>query len=110
MAFLVFTTLPKPVAARALARKILLRRLAACAHIAPAGESHYWWKGRMENAREVAVTFKTTKKALPLLLRTLKQLHPYETPEILAVRVAAGNPGYLRWLETETRPHSTLDL
>ncbi len=102
-AVVVFTTAPSQTIARKLARILLAKRLAVCAHLAPAGESHYWWKGKQEKAREVAMTLKTSKKALPSLIRTLKQTHPYETPEILAIRVDAGHPAYLKWLETEVR-------
>ncbi len=101
-AFLVFSTAPNRAAARKIARTVLNMRLAACAHLAPAGESHYGWKGRLERAREIMLTFKTSKKALPLLMRTLKKVHPYETPEILAVRVDCGDPAYLKWLISET--------
>lgn len=100
---MVFSTAPSAAVARKLADVVLKKRLAACAHLAPAGESRYWWKGKLERAREVAMVFKTTRKALPSLMRTLKQSHPYETPEILAVRVDDGHPAYLKWLSAETR-------
>jgi len=102
-AVIVFTTAPSRTIARKLARILLAKRLTACAHLAPAGESHYWWKGKQERAREVAMTLKTSKKALPSLIRTFKQIHPYETPEILAIRVDTGHPAYLKWLQNETR-------
>ena len=102
-ACLVLSTAPNRSTARQIAKKILKEKLAACVHLAPVGESHYWWKGRLEKAREVAMTFKTSKNALPFLMRTLKQIHPYETPEILAVRVDAGDPDYLKWISGETK-------
>lgn len=103
-ASILLTTVPTRSVALKIARRILQARLAACVHIAPAGESHYWWKGRLEKARELVLIFKTTKKTLPALLRTLKQSHPYETPELLALHVNAGDPAYLRWLSEETTP------
>ena len=102
--FLVFTTVPNRTIAQKMVRQILAKHLAACAHMTPPGESHYWWKGSLQKAREVAITFKTAKKALPSLLRTLKDIHPYETPEILAVRADYGNPAYLEWVKQETHP------
>ncbi len=103
-AFLVFSTAPNKAAALRLIHPLLQKRLAACAHIGAPGESHYWWKGHLEKTREVTIIFKTTKKALPSLLRTIKQTHPYETPEILAVRVDCGNASYLAWLQREILP------
>ena len=102
-ACLVLSTAPNRSTARQIAKKILKEKLAACVQLAPVGESHYWWKGRLEKASEVAMTFKTSKKALPFLMRTLKQIHPYETPEILAVRVDDGSASYLKWLMEATR-------
>ena len=101
-AFMVFSTAPNRVVAGRIARAVLNKRLAACVHLAPTGESHYWWKGKLEHAREIILTFKTSKKALPLLVRTLKKVHPYETPEILVVRMDDGHPAYLKWLISET--------
>jgi periplasmic divalent cation tolerance protein len=101
--FLVFSTAPDRATARRIARVVLGKRLAACVHLSTPGESHYWWKGKLEHARETAMLFKTSKKALPSLMRTIKQAHPYETPEILASRVDAGNNAYLKWLASEIR-------
>lgn len=100
---LIHTNAPNRTVARKLVRKLLGQKLAACAHIFPAGESLYWWKGRLETSREVAILFKTSKKALPSLIQNLKKSHPYETPEILAVRVVSGHPTYLNWVNRETK-------
>ncbi len=104
--WMVFTTVPNLAVGRKLAKEVLERRFAACIHLAPRGESHYWWKGKIEKAQEVAMIFKTSKKALPLLLHVLKDIHPYEIPEILAFRIDHGNVSYLKWLEEETNPKS----
>ena len=34
----------------------------------------------------------------------LREQHPYEVPEIIALPVAAGWGPYLRWVDNETRP------
>ncbi len=94
---LVLVTAPESRTAKRLARLALEQRLAACANIVPALESHYWWKGRVERSREVLILFKTTGR----LLRALEQLviaeHPYDTPEFVALSVSAGNKRYLQW-------------
>ncbi|MDD2707677.1 MAG: divalent-cation tolerance protein CutA [Verrucomicrobiae bacterium] len=101
--YVLLTTFPNRTAARRVASALLKKRLVACVHLAAAGESHYWWKGKLEKAGEIAATFKTAKKTLSLAIQNLKQLHPYEVPEILALRVEAGNADYLRWVQKETR-------
>lgn len=102
--YIVLTTLPSKTAALRLIRPLLKNRLIACAHLHARGESHYRWKNRIEKTREISVTLKTTKKTLPSLLRTIKQTHPYETPEILALRVRDGDVAYMEWLRQEIRP------
>lgn len=101
--WMVFTTVPNLAVGRKLAKEVLEKRFAACIHLASRGESHYWWKGKIEKAQEVAMTFKTSKKALPSLLQTLKEIHPYKTPEILAFCVDQGDASYLKWLVEETK-------
>ena len=101
--FLVFSTVTNRATARKIVQELLRKRLIACARLTPPGESHYWWKGKIEKAWEVMMILKTSKKALPLLIRTLKRLHPYQTPEILAVRIDHGHPAYLKWVINETK-------
>lgn len=95
----VLVTAPGVRVARALARGCVGERLAACAQLLCGLESHYWWKGRMERSREVLVLFKTRRSALPELERAILRQHPYETPQIVAVRLETGTPGYLDWLD-----------
>lgn len=99
---LVLTTAPSPAVARRVARSVLARRLAACVHLSPRGESHYWWKGRLEKAGEVAMTFKTARPRAKALLAAIRAAHPYEVPELLVVNADGGSAAYLRWVGEET--------
>lgn len=65
-------------------------------NLLPGVESIYRWEGKVERAGEVLAVIKTTR--YPELEAALKELHPYEVPEILALPVAAGLAGYLAWL------------
>ena len=64
----------------------------------PQVESIYWWEKKVESANETLVLFKTTADRYAALETTLRQLHPYEVPEIIAVKVEQGSPDYLRWV------------
>ena len=64
--------------------------------------SLYRWQGRVETAEEVPVLIKTSRAAYPQLEKIIRELHPYELPEIIALSVAAGLPGYLNWVVQET--------
>ena len=99
---IVFTTVPRPSVGRKIAGVLLKSRLVACVHLVPQGESIYWWKGKLERAREGMVVIKTSKKSLPKLMQILKKNHPYEVPEILAVRVDQGFRPYIDWIFKET--------
>lgn len=103
---LVFTNLPDRAAATALAREVIERRAAACVNVLGACTSVYRWQDKVEEASEVPVLFKTTDAAYPLLERTIRELHPYELPEIVAVPLSRGLPGYLDWVSAETLPGS----
>jgi periplasmic divalent cation tolerance protein len=103
-AHLVITTTPSQKEATRLTQVILKARLAACVHILPQGESHYWWEGKLEKAQEFTLLFKTSKKALSDLIKMIKNTHSYKTPEILAFSTDKGDASYLKWLESETKP------
>ena len=101
-AVLVITNLPDQEAARQLATKLVDERLAACVNILAACESVYRWQGKVETAQEFTLLIKTLSANYSKVEKTIRQCHPYELPEIIAVPVTAGLPAYLEWLATET--------
>ena len=96
---LAFTTFATEDDAVRVVRTLVDERLIACANLLPGARSIYRWRGETADEREVVVLMKTRKQDWTALLSRLHELHPYETPECLAVRVAAGAPKYLAWLE-----------
>lgn len=99
---LVFSTFPGPDRAREAARALVSERLAACGNVLPGVESIYTWQGQLTEEAETLALFKTTRIAYPALEARLRELHPYEVPEIVAVPLAAGLPAYLRWVAENT--------
>ena len=95
---LVLSTFPDVATARRIGRELVEQRCAACANILPGVESIYWWEKKVESGSETLVLFKTSSARYAALETTLKQLHPYEVPEIIAFSVAQGLPDYLRWV------------
>ena len=79
--------------------KILLQgNLAACVNIFDNMESLYWWKGKIESAKETVLIAKTTRKLFPQLSKKVKSIHSYSVPCILQIPIADGNKEYLNWL------------
>jgi periplasmic divalent cation tolerance protein len=100
---LITTTFEHPQDAEKIARMLLERRLAACAHIAHPGKSLYWWQGDICEATECVLQLKSSKELYPEVEALIRAEHPYQTPEIIATPVVAGSKGYLQWLEEELR-------
>jgi periplasmic divalent cation tolerance protein len=97
-ALVVMTTVEKPEDGARLARLLVERRLAACAQVLPPMVSIYRWQGNVEQADEALLLIKTSRAAYPELEAAIRQNHPYETPEIIALPVEAGSKDYLNWL------------
>jgi len=99
---LVITNLPDAASAEKLARRVIESRAAACvSQLAPC-VSTYRWKNNIESVTEVPLLIKTTRAAYPRLEQLVREVHPYELPEIIAVLVTAGLPAYLNWVDAET--------
>ena len=64
--------------------------------------SVYRWEGKVESAAEVPVLIKTTAARYPALEQAIRNLHPYEIPEIVAIPISHGLPEYLNWVAAET--------
>lgn len=102
-AILVLTSLPDADTARRLARGLIEARLAACVQVGAPVESLYHWQGKLETANEIPLAIKTNAAAWPRLLAAIRDHHPYELPEIVAVPIIDGLPGYLDWIDAQTR-------
>lgn len=102
-ALVVLTTLEKQEDGERLAMLLVERNLAACVQILPPMTSIYRWQGAVERANEVLLFIKTTHAAYPRLEATIKENHPYQTPEIVALPVKAGSDEYLDWLASSVK-------
>lgn len=101
-AILVITNLPDRESARHLAERLVGDRLAACVNILAPCDSVYRWQGRIETAGEIPLLIKTLRTHYGKVEKTIRQCHPYELPEIIALPITDGLPGYLAWLAAET--------
>ena len=95
---LLTTTLDTEAAAARLAATLVEERLAACVNVLPPMVSVYRWQGSIERSPEHQIVIKTTTDRLDALEARLRQLHPYEVPELLVLDVARGGAAYLAWV------------
>ena len=98
-----FTTTEKQEDAKKIAREVVGRRLAACVQIVGPIWSTYWWKEGIEEAQEWLCIMKSREDLYEKLEQTVRAIHPYEVPEILALPVVKGSPDYLRWIDKESK-------
>ena len=94
----VLLTAPSEEVAVRLARTLVEERLLVCANLVPRVRSIYRWQGQIHDETEVLLLGKTTAARLDALKARLPTLHPYDTPELLALEVGDGLEKYLGWI------------
>ena len=98
---LIYTTFPDKDLAQTIAETLIESRLVACANIFAPHRSVYRWDGEIQNDEETAMILKTTQEKWDAVRTMLEELHPYETPCILALPVQAGAEAFLNWVQKE---------
>lgn len=98
-ALLVISTFPDIEKARQIGTALVESQLAACVNLVPAIESIYRWQGKVTTDAEVLAIFKTTADALPEFEKKLVALHPYEVPEIVALKPDHVSESYAKWVD-----------
>lgn len=98
---IVFCTCGSEAEGERIAAALVGERLAACVNILPNVRSIYRWKNAVEDAREQLLLIKSSAALLPALRDRITSLHSYETPEIIAITIAAGSESYLNWLREQ---------
>lgn len=99
---LIYTTFPNKKSAERVIEIILRNRLAVCVNYWPIN-SQYWWRGKIEKAKEWALIIKTIRKNYQKIEKIIKEKNPYETPAIFSLPVEKVEKNYLNWLKKEIR-------
>ncbi len=101
----VTTTTQSNADAAKIAHALVEGRLAACAQVAGPITSTYWWQSALETADEYVCVIKTRAELYESVEAAILRLHPYETPEIVAIPILRASDDYLAWIERETDRH-----
>ena len=99
---IVLTTWPASSDAGAFARSLVDERLAACVNVFGPMQSTYRWKDAIETDAERQIVIKTTESRVAALETRLRELHPYDVPELLVLRSDGGGEAYLAWVQAST--------
>ncbi len=102
----VLVTASEMETAARIGRTLVEERLAACANLVPGLRSIYRWQDAIHDDAEALLIIKTTAACLERLTARVTELHPYETPEVLALPVAGGAAAYLAWLGQQVLPET----
>jgi periplasmic divalent cation tolerance protein len=94
----IFVTVGSQDEAERIAEALVAEHLAACVNVVGPLRSIYWWEGRVQRDQELLLLIKTRAALFAGVEQRVKQLHSYQTPEVIAVPITAGSTEYLRWL------------
>lgn len=100
---LILTTAPDADIAESLAHQLVESGLAACVKQLGPCQSTYRWQGQIESATEFPLLIMSDESRYAELEAWLKNAHPYDLPEIIALSCANGLPEYLSWVSESTR-------
>lgn len=95
----ILITAPGVTTAKNLGKKLVEEKLAACVNVVPGLTSYYWWEGEVQEDSEVLLIVKTLKTKVGDLIKRVKELHPYQVPEVIAIEIKEGLDDYLRWMD-----------
>ena len=95
---LVICSCPDDGSATAVATALVEERLAACVNRITGVRSRYRWREHVETDDEVLLLIKTRASCYKQLEAAILRLHPHETPEVIAIDIAAGSTAYLEWI------------
>lgn len=86
-----------------IAKFLIEKRLIACCNIIPSVTSVYEWDSELCCEEECLMIMKTKTSLFEQIESEIKQLHKYETPEIICIPITNGNKKYLSWVEKQTK-------
>lgn len=95
---IVLTTISDITIGKKLARTLVEEKLAACVNIIPYVKSVYRWEGKVVEDDEALLVIKTEEEVKDRIIKRIKELHPYELPEIIVLNITGGLENYLKWV------------
>lgn len=99
MEIVIFCTTANRAEAEAISAALLERKLIACSNVLDGAHSLFWWEGKVQNEKEHIMIMKSVDDLFEQLEETIKKMHSYDVPEIIALPIVKGSKEYLNWLK-----------
>lgn len=99
----IITSVNNKKVAYKIVKELLKEKIAGCCQIIGPVESYYWWEGKIENNNEWLIFIKTEKKKFEKVKEKIKEIHPYQIPEIISFEIFLSDKKYLNWLSSITK-------
>ena len=94
-----YITAPNRKEAEQIAKKLLDKKLIACANVINNVNSYFIWKNKVQNSKEIIICGKTTSKNQTKIIKAVKNIHSYSVPCIIFFDIKNGNKDFLKWIE-----------
>jgi len=89
--------------AKKIAKSLVENKLAACVNVLSEVSSLFWWKSKVDTAKEIILLIKSRREKLNKIVKLVKSLHSYDCPEIIALPIVGGSKTYLDWIDESIR-------
>jgi periplasmic divalent cation tolerance protein len=99
---IVLVTTKKSEEAQKIAEMLVNQRQVVCVSIIPEVNSYFRWQNKLETTKESLLIIKTKESLLPKVIKSVKKIHSYLVPEIIALPIIGGSQDYLDWLDIQT--------
>ncbi|MBW1972738.1 MAG: divalent-cation tolerance protein CutA [Deltaproteobacteria bacterium] len=100
---LILVTVPSRQVAEQIAKLLLDEKLVACVNIVPNIVSFYWWEGKTNKDDEFLLLIKSKKTLFDDVSKKIKEVHPYDIPEVIGIEIKLGLKEYLDWINNEIK-------
>ncbi|ARM76579.1 divalent-cation tolerance protein CutA [Acidianus manzaensis] len=99
----VITTVSELASGKKIAKTLVEEKLAACVNIIPYVKSIYTWEGKIVEDDEAFLVIKTESSVKDKIIKRIKEIHPYELPEIITLDITGGLENYLNWIRENVK-------
>jgi periplasmic divalent cation tolerance protein len=100
---IVYITLSSKSEALQVSYTLVNEELVACTNIIDNMTSIYKWEGAVREDAEIVVIAKTRSELVETVIKRVKELHSYDCPCIISIKIDNGDKDFLKWVETSTK-------